>query len=203
MSNRNDDLKTSDSAKSGHIFGSVVLTIGLAAGVMLLWPGLSSWWLLVPGIAVSVLTIRRIRMAQTESLTGNLSADTSRHVVKSPLLAAALNLIPLPFAFGYVYLGRWGRFWGAFLLRVFTSFLSLIIVGRAFFDRFFTTDYREYSAWELYGIPSLLLGLIMAFNALDAYRVAQVQTWNKRSVGIWLAIIGGYAFGMSVYFSFR
>ncbi len=86
------------------------------------------------------------------------------------MLAAVLNLIPLPFALGYAYLGRWGRFIGAILLRV-------IAVGVGFVIFVLTTigcvSGGGCTPGEGLGLPLLILGVILTLSAMDAYFVAR------------------------------
>ena len=88
---------------------------------------------------------------------------------KSPVLAAVLNLIPLPLPLGYSYLDRWGRFRRAIGLRVSAVVFSFIIYINAFFL------VHRTSAEEIwYSFLTLLpLAAVLAGSAIDAYRVAE------------------------------
>lgn len=109
-----------------------------------------------------------------------MSPNTPQSKPKSPLLAAALNLIPLPFALGYAYLGEWGRFWGAIIPRlvaagfgfIFVVFTALECVGNdpvhCYPDGYFPTALFKPSA-----LPLLVPLFVLVFSARSAYREAR------------------------------
>ena len=84
---------------------------------------------------------------------------------RSPLLAAVLNLIPLPFALGYAYLGRGQRFWVAFAMRVIAIFLG----GPILLTKAIECGGGYCSALQVVGVPLLIVGVVLIFSAIDAY----------------------------------
>ena len=86
--------------------------------------------------------------------------------MKKPWLAALLNVIPL--GFGYIYLGRWGRFFLTFIGFPIAFFLDAVLVSVGFGGG------GPPSGWDQL-LPLILLfllpALVAAFTARDAWRI--------------------------------
>ncbi len=113
-------------------------------------------------------------------LVGNGSNESGPPAPKNPM-AAALNLIPLPFALGYAYLGRWQRFFWAIVLRVVAALIgSFFALWRLFVCQMNgdCTLRDNFEAWVLFlAFP----GAVAVFSALDAYGVARSD--NESTLG--------------------
>ena len=88
-------------------------------------------------------------------------------------LAASLNLIPIPFALGYAYLGSWGRFTISIFWRV-----GVVGVGVSAFiaqdlscDPCLPSDQVNFA--PAYALTLTAVGVSLAFSALGAYRLAE------------------------------
>ena len=90
---------------------------------------------------------------------------------KSPLLAAVLNLIPQPFALGYIYLGHWERFNWALVLRVASVIATFFILLVMVFNCAWDSSCSE--SWLFFGLPSLIPAAILFFSVFDAYILAR------------------------------
>jgi hypothetical protein len=73
---------------------------------------------------------------------------------KSPTLAVALNMFPLILGLGYIYLGKWGRFFLVFGIQIF-SLIPMTMLGL-----------REYNVY--------LLALVWIASMIDAHNQAKV-----------------------------
>ena len=93
--------------------------------------------------------------------------------LRTPLAAAALNLIPLPFAFGYASLGHWGRFRGAIVLRAGAVAVGAMIVLFYALGCTSSAECPETETMVVFGVAALIPIASLVFSAIDAYRLAK------------------------------
>lgn len=98
---------------------------------------------------------------------------------KNPLGAAALNLIPVPFALGYAYIGDWKRSVYSAFNRIFVFvFVGLVAFGVAWLkeaDAYISSsDYQANYASALL-MTLLVVGGILPASGWNAYRAARLH----------------------------
>ena len=98
-------------------------------------------------------------------------------MMKKPMLAALLNLIPL--GIGYIYVRRWKRFVATFIVGTIAGFAGLFFAVWLLFGRCFEFDFSDCSSgtYRLALIVFLSLpGAVAAFTSQDAWRIARGET---------------------------
>lgn len=102
------------------------------------------------------------------------SSDSPRSERKRPLLAAALNLVPLPVPLGYLYLGLSTRFNWSVLLRIVGFIFGFVFWAATMFSCGFDGDYcTDSDKSRAIIVPLFVIGSTLVASALDAYTAAQ------------------------------
>ena len=102
--------------------------------------------------------------------------------LKSPWVAALLNVAPVPMGFGYIYLGLAKRCEGAVYMSISSGILGLILFGFTYSLSIFVDSDTSKQAWSvpvavlIGAIPVLLFSTL---SARDAWNIAKAQNDQK------------------------
>ncbi len=110
------------------------------------------------------------------TVPAGVDATKKLTVIKNPWLAALLNVVSLPLAFGYLYLGRPWRSIGTFLGAIVLAFLGIVGLGFISLLQCIRSDFigcsDSASTVDIIIIASLPL-LLVLYTGFDAWRLAR------------------------------